>query len=129
MPLGQRCCDRRRQVCGHDAAPRARSRKAAIPEDWKAKPAKFRHKDRDARWTVKFSKAKERADGRAARLDNNQTVALKVASYAGDDQVEAVAPAASSQDRQDRRRGFASRAACPQARRTAGLLNGSGADA
>ncbi len=29
-----------------------------IPEDWKAKPAKLRQKDRDARWTVKFSKAK-----------------------------------------------------------------------
>ena len=36
---------------------------------------------------------------------------------------------ASGQDRQDRRRDFASRAARPQARRTAGLLNGSGADA
>ena len=34
-----------------------------IPEDWKVKPAKVRHKDRDARWTVKFSKAKERPDG------------------------------------------------------------------
>jgi hypothetical protein len=39
------------------------------------------------------------------------------------------APAASGQDRQDRWRGFASRAARPQARRTAGLFNGSGADA
>ena len=28
-----------------------------IPEEWKAKPAKLLHKDRDARWTVKFSKA------------------------------------------------------------------------
>ena len=34
-----------------------------IPEGWTAKPAKLRQKDRDARWTVKFSKAKERADG------------------------------------------------------------------
>ena len=31
-----------------------------IPANWKAKPAKLRHKDRDARWTVKFSKAKPR---------------------------------------------------------------------
>lgn len=35
-----------------------------IPEDWQAKPAKLRQKDRDARWTVKFSKAKPRADGK-----------------------------------------------------------------
>jgi hypothetical protein len=31
-----------------------------IPPNWKAKPAKLRHKDRDARWTVKFTKAKPR---------------------------------------------------------------------
>jgi transposase, IS5 family len=50
------------------AAPRQRNtqeektaiRQGRIPEDWKAKPAKLRQKDRDARWTVKFSKAKER---------------------------------------------------------------------
>ena len=29
-----------------------------IPEDWKDKPAKLAQKDRDARWTVKYSKAK-----------------------------------------------------------------------
>ena len=29
-----------------------------IREDWKDKPAKLRQKDRDARWTVKYSKAK-----------------------------------------------------------------------
>jgi IS5 family transposase len=34
-----------------------------IPETWKEKPAKLRQKDMDARWTVKFSKAKPRADG------------------------------------------------------------------
>jgi len=40
-----------------------------IPESWKDKPAKLRHKDRDARWTVKYTKAKvkEGADPRAAR--------------------------------------------------------------
>src|ERR1700747_1316576 len=31
-----------------------------IPANWKAKPAKRRHKDRDASWAVKFSKAKAR---------------------------------------------------------------------
>lgn len=53
------------------AAPKQRnteSEKAAIkagqiPGDWAAKPAKLRQKDRDARWTVKFSKAKPREDG------------------------------------------------------------------
>ena len=37
-------------------------REGRVPEAWKDKPAKLRQKDRDARWTVKFSKAKERAD-------------------------------------------------------------------
>lgn len=27
------------------------------------RPPKLRHKDRDARWTVKFKKPKEKADG------------------------------------------------------------------
>jgi IS5 family transposase len=34
-----------------------------IPEGWAEQPAKLRQKDRDARWTVKFSKAKPREDG------------------------------------------------------------------
>ena len=53
------------------AAPRQRNtlaEKAAIkagriPKGWAEKPAKLRQKDRDARWTVKFSKAKPRQDG------------------------------------------------------------------
>jgi hypothetical protein len=40
-----------------------------IPANWKAKPAKLRHKDRDARWTVKFSKAKPREDGSMPPVD------------------------------------------------------------
>jgi hypothetical protein len=44
------------------AAPRQRNtdddkkaiKQGQIPANWKAKPAKLRHKDRDARWTVKF---------------------------------------------------------------------------
>ena len=48
------------------AAPRQRNTQAEkraikegrIPEDWKDKPAKLRQKDRDARWTVKFTRAK-----------------------------------------------------------------------
>jgi IS5 family transposase len=40
-----------------------------IPDEWKDKPAKLRQKDRDARWTVKFSKAKERPDGTKPPVD------------------------------------------------------------
>src|SRR5262245_2425877 len=57
------------------AAPKQRNTEAEkkaikegrIPEDWKAKPAKLRQKDRDARWTVKFTKAKARRGRRKAR--------------------------------------------------------------
>ena len=40
-----------------------------VPEEWRAKPAKLRQKDRDARWKVKFSKAKARAGGTRAAVD------------------------------------------------------------
>jgi len=48
------------------AAPRQRStgdekkaiKDGRIPDDWKDKPPKLRPKDRDTRWTVKFTKAK-----------------------------------------------------------------------
>jgi transposase, IS5 family len=50
-------------------AEKAAIKEGRIPEDWKAKPAKLAHKDRDARWTVKFSKAKERADGTKPAVD------------------------------------------------------------
>ena len=39
-----------------------------IPEGWKDKPAKLAQKDRDARWTVKWSKAKPADDG-SPRVD------------------------------------------------------------
>jgi transposase, IS5 family len=39
-----------------------------IPPAWANKPAKLRQKDRDARWTVKYTKAKPSADG-APRVD------------------------------------------------------------
>jgi hypothetical protein len=53
------------------AAPRQRNTEAErtaikagqIPGGWAEKLAKRRQKDRDARWTVKFSKAKPREDG------------------------------------------------------------------
>jgi transposase, IS5 family len=40
-----------------------------VPDGWKNKPAKLRQKDRDARWTIKFSKAKERPDGTKPPVD------------------------------------------------------------
>ena len=59
------------------AAPRQRNTEAekaaikagAIPEDWQAKPAKLRQKDRDARWTVKFTKAKPKPGGSTPSVD------------------------------------------------------------
>src|SRR5450631_1254213 len=53
------------------AAPKQRNTEAEkkeikagrIPEDWMRHPAKLRQKDRDARWTVKYSKAKSSEDG------------------------------------------------------------------
>ena len=58
------------------AAPKQRNTEAEkkeikegrIPEDWTRNPAKLRQKDRDARWTVKYSKAKPSQDG-AKRVD------------------------------------------------------------
>lgn len=34
-------------------------KRSEIPEGWKDKPAKVAQKDRDARWTVKYSNAKQ----------------------------------------------------------------------
>lgn len=59
------------------AAPRQRNsdgekadiKAGKIPQAWKDKPAKLAQKDRDARWTVKFSKAKPAGDGRTKQRD------------------------------------------------------------
>ena len=59
------------------AAPRQRNtaeqkaeiKAGRIPAAWQARPAKLRHKDRDARWTVKFTKAKPDAEGVVPRAD------------------------------------------------------------
>jgi len=40
-----------------------------IPEAWKDNPNKISQKDRDARWTVKYSKAKPREDGSLPSVD------------------------------------------------------------
>jgi IS5 family transposase len=44
-------------------AERAAIKAGGMAEGWAEKPAKLRQKDRDARWTVKFSKARPREDG------------------------------------------------------------------
>jgi len=44
-------------------------RQGRIPEDWKDRPARLAQKDRDARWTVKYAKAKPREDGSAPSVD------------------------------------------------------------
>ena len=59
------------------AAPRQRNTQAEkddiragrVPEGWRRKPAKLCHKDQDARWTVKFTKAKPREDGTVPAVD------------------------------------------------------------
>ncbi|MDE7540170.1 hypothetical protein PY792_07865 [Gluconobacter sphaericus] len=38
-------------------------RAGRIPEGWQDKPVKLSHKDRHARWTLKFTKAKRQDDG------------------------------------------------------------------
>src|SRR4051794_18856432 len=43
-------------------------REGRIPEGWKDKPAKLAQKDRDARWTIKYTKAKPQEDGALQRL-------------------------------------------------------------
>jgi IS5 family transposase len=48
---------------------KAAIRKGAIPEAWRAKPSKLRQKDRDGRWTVKYTKAKTRPDGTKPAVD------------------------------------------------------------
>ncbi len=44
-------------------------REGRIPDDCKDKPAKLAQKDRDARWTVKYTKAKAREDGSVPPVD------------------------------------------------------------
>lgn len=41
-----------------------------VPDAGKEKPAKLRQKDRDARWTLKFSKAKVAEDGKTQQRDS-----------------------------------------------------------
>ena len=82
------------------AAPRQRNtddekkaiKEGRIPSNWKAKPAKLRHKDRDGRWTVKFTKAKLREDGSTPPVD------LAIPLFGYQNHVSIVAVSASSAD-------------------------------
>lgn len=40
-----------------------------VPQAWQDKPARLAQKDRDARWTVKYSKAKQKQDGLKHAID------------------------------------------------------------
>jgi transposase, IS5 family len=59
------------------AAPRQRNTSAEkaeikagrVPAERQSRPGKLRHKDRDARWTVKFNKAKPALDGTVPAVD------------------------------------------------------------
>lgn len=44
-------------------AEKAAIKEGTVPQAWKGEPTKLRQKDRDARWTVKFAKAKPAEDG------------------------------------------------------------------
>ena len=44
-------------------------RDGRIPEDWQKNPARLAQKDRDARWTIKYTKAKPREDGTPPPVD------------------------------------------------------------
>ena len=78
-----------------------------MPEDWQRQPAKLRQKDRDARWTVKYSKAKPSADGAMARDnqgENGATIWMRICRRGGDEgracpTVDAPAAAANAQRR------------------------------
>jgi IS5 family transposase len=79
LPMGGQIVDatlvaapRQRNTDGEKAAIKA----GTIPEPWKDKPAKLRQKDRDARWTVKVSKARLKDDG-TAQID----IAIPVFGY------------------------------------------------
>src|SRR5690554_3767468 len=50
----------RRRNSGGTEDEKAAIKEGRIPEHWQDKPAKIRQKDRDARWSLKYTKAKVR---------------------------------------------------------------------
>jgi IS5 family transposase len=79
LPMGGQIIDatlvaapKQRNTDGEKAAIKA----GEVPEAWRDKPAKLRQKDRDGRWTVKFSQAKPKEDA-TAQVD----IAIPVFGY------------------------------------------------
>jgi IS5 family transposase len=71
LPMGGQIIDatlvaapKQRNTDGEKAAIKA----GEVPREWQDKQSKLRQKDRDARWTVKFAKAKPKDDG-APQID------------------------------------------------------------
>jgi hypothetical protein len=62
------------------------SSKGASPRIGRSGPAKLRRKDRDTRWTVKFKKAKEKADGTKPPVD----IAIPTYGYQNHVSIDAV---------------------------------------
>ncbi|MCB1518528.1 MAG: IS5 family transposase [Hyphomicrobiaceae bacterium] len=52
-----------------------------IPEGWKDKPAKLAQKDRDARWTVKYSKAKQPTETPTSAATRQHDIAIPMFGY------------------------------------------------
>lgn len=52
-----------------------------IPEGWKDKPAKLAQKDRDARWTVKYSKAKQPTETPTSTATRQHDIAIPMFGY------------------------------------------------
>ena len=52
-----------------------------IPEGWQDKPAKLAQKDRDARWTVKYSKAKQPAQTPTSAASRQHDIAIPMFGY------------------------------------------------
>lgn len=52
-----------------------------IPDEWKDKPAKLAQKDRDARWTVKYSKAKQPTETPTSAATRQHDIAIPMFGY------------------------------------------------
>lgn len=52
-----------------------------IPADWQDKPAKLAQKDRDARWTVKYSKAKQPTETPTSTPTKTHDIAIPMFGY------------------------------------------------
>lgn len=52
-----------------------------IPEAWQDKPAKLAQKDRDARWTVKYSKAKQPTETPTSAATRQHDIAIPMFGY------------------------------------------------